>query len=198
MKTQPVFNKMENQLVIIILFSTFSAFGWIIKGIYSHHNDAKSKNKDLDIKKLSLQEEQLRKVRGVVFSKLYTNIGGRSFHLFMWPYSAKFWCWVTVSLSCFFSSHTCTNKPLMCSQSVPYSCACCSMFITKVSYPNVVVMLTCRYMTFWFHCKFFIPMGDLNIQTSLNMILWRLWKPLAIHDVKYAFRKAGWLFMVSF
>lgn len=74
---------MENQLVIIILFSTFSAFGWIIKGIYSHHNDAKSKNKDLDIKKLSLQEEQLRKVRGVVFSKLYTNIGGRSFHLFM-------------------------------------------------------------------------------------------------------------------
>lgn len=47
------------------------------KGIYSHHNDAKSKNKDLDIKKLSLREEQLRKVRGVLFSKLDTHIGGR-------------------------------------------------------------------------------------------------------------------------
>lgn len=74
---------MENQLVIITLFLTFSAFGWITKGIYSHHNDAKSKNKGLDIKKLSLREEQLRKVRGVVFSKLDTNIGGRYLHLFM-------------------------------------------------------------------------------------------------------------------
>lgn len=74
----------------------------------------------------------------------------------------------------FISSHTCTNKPLIFSQSVPYSCARYSVFITKASYPNVVVMLTCRYMTFWFHCKFLIPLGALNIQTSLNMILWRL------------------------
>lgn len=68
---------MENQLVIITLFLSFLAFGWIKKGIYSHHNDAKSKNKDLDIKKLSLREDQLRKVRGVLFSKLDTHIGGR-------------------------------------------------------------------------------------------------------------------------
>lgn len=62
----------------------------------------------------------------------------------------------------FISSHTCTNKTLIFSQSVPYSCACYSVFITKASYPNVVVMLTCRYMTFWFHCKFLIPLKARN------------------------------------
>lgn len=41
-------------------------FGWIINTIYSRFNDAKSSNKELDIKKSLMREEQLRKVRGVV------------------------------------------------------------------------------------------------------------------------------------
>lgn len=154
---------MENQLVIITLFLSFLAFGWI-------------KKRNLLTSQWCKKQEQGFGYKEIVFAGRTAAKGKRRFILkIRYTHWWKVISFVYVTLFClilmlsnsltivFISSHTCTNKPLMCSQIVPYSCARCSVFITKVSYPNLVVMLTCRYMTFWFHCTFLIPLGTLNI-----------------------------------
>lgn len=66
LKIQSLLNTMSAYLAIVCMFLMFLATGCIISILYSLFTDTKSRNKELDIKKSFLREEQLRKVRGVV------------------------------------------------------------------------------------------------------------------------------------